>query len=89
MSARKFAVRDRLVISCSTAQKVLIEQGAQRADSDASSWALAHLMTKVSGKQDGAPMVVNRALADRLRAAARRQGVEPDALLDQMLLAGE
>lgn len=80
--------RTRLSLTCSAAQKDLIEQAAARASTDVSTWVLGQVMPAagaVNGHSDLAPVVLGGDAAGKLRAIGDRQGITPERALAQIL----
>lgn len=78
--------RTRVSVCCSVAQKGLIEARANDARAEVSTWVLAHLPL---GDNEAAPLIINGAVAAKLRAAAARQQITPDRVLEQLLIGNE
>lgn len=76
--------RQRIQVVCSHAQADILTKAADKAGSpDRSMWILAHALRAAGADhQDGAPVVIAGPVADRLRAEAKRQDVDPSQLLD-------
>lgn len=82
--------KTRIQVVASSQQAQILAEAAQAAGcSDRSTWILAHAMKAAKAEDSaGAPLVVTGVVADRLRAEAERQGITPDQVLEQMLIAG-
>lgn len=76
-----------MTVICSTVQKGILEGAAVAANTDASTWILAHALKGAGGARDGAPLIITGPVADKLRALGDRQGISPDRALEQLLIA--
>jgi uncharacterized protein (DUF1778 family) len=81
--------KTRLQVVASTEQGEILNKAAVDAGTDRSTWMLAHSL-KAAKAQDAssAPIVIDGAIADRLRAEAGKQGIKLDQLLEQYLVTG-
>lgn len=78
----------RIQVLASAEQAQILADAAKAAGVDRSSWMLAHALKAAGAAATAhAPLLVGGAVADRLRAAAERQGVTPEKLVEQLLIA--
>lgn len=79
----------RIQIRCAKQQDAIVRAAAAKAGADISTWCIAHLVS-AAGKQetdDHVPVMVTGNLGERLRRAAKGQGVTPINLIKQWLIA--
>jgi hypothetical protein len=85
---RDTSPKTRLSLVCTKAQKQAIEDRAETAQVDASTWVLALCSRSAGlGALSGMPLILGGQVADRLRELAQRQGINPDRALEQLLIS--
>lgn len=79
----------RIAVICSVAQRDLLATAAVKNRSNLSTWVLAHAMKAAgaNGHVGSGPIIIEGDVADRLRAAATRLEIDPNRLLEQLLIA--
>jgi hypothetical protein len=77
----------RIQVLASAEQAKILAEAAAQAGSDRSSWMLAHSLRAAAEDQADGPVTLGRHVSDRLRAAAERQGISPENLVEQLLMA--
>lgn len=84
------AAKPRLQIPCTDQQRQILIDAAADARSDLNTWALAHLVRAAKRPAAGSsPIVIGGDVAYRVRELAKAQGIAPDELIAQLLVAGE
>jgi hypothetical protein len=87
--------RTRIPVVCSKQQKLMLEAAAVRSGCDLSTLILTYTLrgigalgvTEVVGEASDAPVIVNGTIGARLRARAIEQGVQPDRMLELLLVS--
>lgn len=80
--------KERIVVLCSKAQRGVIADAARKHGTNTSTWVLAHAV-KAAGSNGhaGMTLVLESDVAERLRRAALRLGIDPQDLIEQLLIA--
>lgn len=82
----------RIFLQCSTQQKALLVDAAERSGCDLTTLILSHALigaARVPGVSAGeAPLIINGSVGAKLRARAAEQGVPPERLVEMLLIAG-
>jgi len=90
---RRIAEDDKARVSlvCSRQQKALLVSAAERAGCDLNTLILTHALAgaarSAGAELEQTPVFVNGAVGARLRARAAEQGVQPERLVEMLLIA--
>lgn len=87
---KKSEERKRLQVLCTPKQEEIINTAVAAAGTDRSAWMLAHCLRAASptGTSEGSPLMITGDLADRIRAIAAEQGVQPEEIVRQWSIVG-
>lgn len=81
--------RKRLQVLCTPKQEEIINKAVEVSGAtDRSAWMLAHCLRAANGSSEGSPLMITGDLADRIRASAAEQGVQPEEIVRQWSIVG-